>query len=115
MNSLPKVAILGGPDVDARIELMDLLKTDFQVSAIGSEPLLQEKFSQAGFAYNLPIVVGGYPQIAKGSACSDRDRDGMPDEWELKHGFNPDNPLDGSQDADADGYTNVEKYLNGNS
>ncbi|MBD2355848.1 glycosyltransferase family 4 protein [Tolypothrix sp. FACHB-123] len=53
MNSLPKVAILGGPDVDARIELMDLLKTDFQVSAIGSEPLLQEKFSKAGFAYNL--------------------------------------------------------------
>ncbi|MBD2355845.1 hypothetical protein H6G41_14670 [Tolypothrix sp. FACHB-123] len=62
-----------------------------------------------------PSVVGGYPQIAKGSVCSDRDRDGMPDEWELKHGFNPDNPLDGSQDADADGYTNVEEYLNGSS
>ncbi|BAY24251.1 group 1 glycosyl transferase [Calothrix sp. NIES-2100] len=53
MNSLPKVAILGGPDVDARLELMNFLKADFNVIAIGSEPILQDKFLAAGFEYSV--------------------------------------------------------------
>ena len=42
----------------------------------------------------------------------DSDHDGMPDEWERKHGLDPKNPADGSLDANADSYTNLEKYLN---
>src|SRR5690606_5212355 len=38
---------------------------------------------------------------------------GMPDEWELRYGFDPNDPSDGSGDADGDVYTNVEEYLNG--
>ena len=41
----------------------------------------------------------------------DRDGDGMPDEWEIARGFNPDDPDDARQDADADGFTNLEEYL----
>jgi len=37
----------------------------------------------------------------------------MPDVWEEKFGLNPDDISDGPKDADADGYTNVEEWLNG--
>ncbi len=43
----------------------------------------------------------------------DSDGDGMPDEWELRGGFNPKDASDGPQDKDSDGYTNVEECLNG--
>lgn len=41
----------------------------------------------------------------------DSDLDGMPDWWEIKHGFDPFNPDDAHQDADGDGFTNLEHYL----
>ena len=46
------------------------------------------------------------------SGYLDSDRDGMPDAWELAHGLNPDDALDGNQDSNGDGYTNVEDFLN---
>ncbi len=36
----------------------------------------------------------------------------MPDAWEKKHGLNPVNPADRNSDHNADGYTNLEEYLN---
>jgi hypothetical protein len=56
--------------------------------------------------------VGGYPDY-KGTPHKDSDKDGMPDEWEAKHGLNPGNIADASQDKNNDGYTNIEEYLNG--
>jgi hypothetical protein len=56
--------------------------------------------------------VGGYPRY-QGEPYKDGDRDGMPDEWEVKRGLNPADGADASRDADGDGYTNVEAYLNG--
>jgi hypothetical protein len=56
--------------------------------------------------------VGGYPELKTADAPADADRDGMPDDWEKRHGFNPVNPADGAQDKDKDGYTNLEEYLN---
>jgi hypothetical protein len=41
----------------------------------------------------------------------DSDKDGMPDVWEVAKGFNP-NFNDSAQDADNDGYTNLEEFLN---
>ncbi|MDB6038993.1 MAG: hypothetical protein JWM99_2834, partial [Verrucomicrobiales bacterium] len=41
----------------------------------------------------------------------DTDHDGMPDDWELVHGFDPNNPGDATLDADADGMTNLQEYL----
>jgi len=60
-----------------------------------------------------PEVAGGFPVIASGTPCTDSDKDGMPDEWESIHGFSSTDGSDGSKDADGDGYTNVEEYLNG--
>jgi len=62
-----------------------------------------------------PEEVGGYPTLSFSpeQVPADADGDGMPDEWERKHGLNPADAKDGTQDADRDGYTNVEEWLNG--
>ena len=56
--------------------------------------------------------VGGYPQY-QGQPVVDSDGDGMPDEWETKYGLNPHDASDAVKDCNGDGYTNIEKYLNG--
>lgn len=58
--------------------------------------------------------VGGwdhYPQVHRPEDW-DRDRDGMPDVWEKSHHLNPKDPADRNEDADGNGYTNLEDYLN---
>ncbi|MCB2377320.1 polysaccharide lyase [Hymenobacter sp. BT635] len=57
-----------------------------------------------------PAQVGGYPTY-KGTPYKDADQDGMPDDWEKKHGLNPKNAADAAQDRNQDGYTNIEEYL----
>ena len=58
------------------------------------------------------VEVGGYPDY-KGTPYKDTDGDGMPDEWEIRHGLNPKNPNDASRLAvNGNGYTNIEVYLN---
>lgn len=56
--------------------------------------------------------VGGYPEY-KGRPYKDSDNDGMPDKWEKKYGMNPNDPSDANKDMNGDGYTNIEKYING--
>ncbi len=59
--------------------------------------------------------VGGYPEY-KGEPYKDTDKDGMPDKWEKKYarlGLDPTNPADAMLDCNGDGYTNIEKYING--
>jgi hypothetical protein len=43
----------------------------------------------------------------------DSDGDGMPDDWEKLHGFNPISADDADQDADLDGFSNIEEYRAG--
>jgi pectate lyase len=57
-------------------------------------------------------TVGGWPILKSENARKDTDRDGMPDEWEIMHGLDPNNPLDRNADPDVDGFTNLEVYLN---
>ncbi len=43
----------------------------------------------------------------------DSDNDGIPDEWEKKHGLNPNDKRDGSEvKLSKEGYTNLEYYMN---
>ncbi|HEY4149272.1 MAG TPA: polysaccharide lyase [Chitinophagaceae bacterium] len=67
-------------------------------------------------SYKIGIItdisqVGGYPDY-KGAPWKDTDSDGMPDDWEIKHGLNPKDPSDAAKYAGKDGYTNIELYLN---
>ena len=59
-----------------------------------------------------PRQMGGYPEY-KGEPRVDTDGDGMPDDWETANGLNPNDPSDANGDCTGDGYTNIEKYING--
>ena len=52
-----------------------------------------------------------WPTLVSGSAPTDTDGDGMPDEWESANGLDANDPADGKT-IGADGYTNLEHYLN---
>lgn len=65
--------------------------------------------------------VGGYPNKntfahSTDGVCNstnDTDRDGIPNEWEEKHGLNPNDGSDGSiVSLSTEDYTNVEMFLN---
>lgn len=55
---------------------------------------------------------GGWPFLKQGKILKDSDGDGIPDEWEIAHGLNPNDPSDANGDYNGDGYTNIEKYIN---
>ena len=55
--------------------------------------------------------VGGWPLLKSKKAPRDTDHDGMPDKWEKRHGLNPKDAADGAI-LSANGYTNLEIYLN---
>lgn len=59
-----------------------------------------------------PAQVGGYPAY-QGTPYQDSDGDGLPDDWESKNGFNPNDPSDANGDLNGDGYTNIEEFING--
>jgi hypothetical protein len=65
-----------------------------------------------GFIESPADGCGPWPDLSGGAPLPDSDHDGMPDGWEDGWSFDPDDPSDGPQDADGDGYTNVEEYLN---
>ena len=57
--------------------------------------------------------VGGFPYYTEvhRPAGFDTDQDGMPNTWEIAHGLDP-SAASNNGDYDADGYTNIEEYLN---
>lgn len=57
------------------------------------------------------LDVGGIGTLAGADAPADSDGDGMPDEWEKANGTDPDK-ADANGDADGNGYTNIEDYVN---
>lgn len=65
-----KVALVGGPDVDARIELMGALSDDFRLVAAGTEPALGPAFERAGFAYQTYPLARRINPMADGRALA---------------------------------------------
>ena len=75
--------------------------------------LINQYLTNTGIAVllNTEADAGGLPTIASGTACTDTDADGMPDLWELATFGNLSQTASG--DANGNGYTNIEEYLNG--
>jgi hypothetical protein len=97
-----KVTARSGPDIEA-----DLSQTGYTKETVA------EIIHLIGLGLiTHPSQVGGYPAY-KGNPVLDSDVDGMPDAWEKSNKLNPNDRSDAAQDLDADGYTNVEEYLNG--
>ena len=69
---------------------------------------------QGGFPHLTPYAQtsGAWPNLTCGPAPVDSDHDGMPDAWELSHNSDPNDPTDRAT-VGANGYTNLENYLNG--
>jgi hypothetical protein len=69
--------------------------------------------------YHYRVIAANSTGIAIGpdqtftTAPGDRDGDGMPDDFEVQFGFNPDDPSDAVLDADGDGFTNLQEYIAG--
>ena len=56
--------------------------------------------------------VGGWPYLEPGTPMIDTDGDGMPDEWEIANGLDPNNPNDYAEYSLSNQFTNIEVYLN---
>lgn len=54
---------------------------------------------------------GAWPELYSLPAPADDDHDGMPNDWELAHNLNPNDPTD-RNNIGHDGYTQLEVYLN---
>lgn len=57
----------------------------------------------------MPNVVGNLPT---GPTPLDTDQDGMPAAWESANGLDPSAADDRNGDRNADGWTNLEEYVN---
>ncbi len=66
--------------------------------------------SAAGTARNVH-----FDNIVARLAFVDSDNDGMPDDWELANGLNPNNPADSSAISSGGGLTNLQEFLAGTS
>lgn len=53
-----------------------------------------------------------WPALLSKPAPADKDHDGMPDDWEIKHQLNPSNASDASSFTLDKHYTNIEVYIN---
>lgn len=73
------------------------------------------KLTNPGIYYADGMLYNNYPSLAMKDGdkyAIDTDGDGMPDAYEDAKGLNKNNAADGAADS-GDGYTNLEKYLNG--
>ena len=57
-------------------------------------------------------VTYDYPAPVLKKTITDTDNDGMPDEWEVLRGLDPNDPTDTNGDYCGQGYTNIEYYIN---
>ena len=63
--------------------------------------------------YNIQCgVTYEYPSAVNTKTIVDTDNDGMPDEWELARGLDPNDASDTNGDYCGQGYTNIEYYIN---
>ncbi|QHL86732.1 pectate lyase [Nibribacter ruber] len=59
-----------------------------------------------------PQEAGGYPALKTAPAPEDKDKDGMPDAWEVQHQLNPASATDAAAFTLHKQYSNIEVYLN---
>lgn len=78
----------------------DLIENGLSVSLSGSVVGMNQ-------AKYLRLVDTSVPDV------TDRDRDGIPDAWELANGLNPDDAGDAAVDSDGDGQVNRAEFLAG--
>jgi hypothetical protein len=80
--------------------------------ALGTVPAGQSRGRFAdGTSSILPLVPT--PGAVNAQTIVDTDGDGIPDNYEIANGLNPNDPADALRDADGDGVTNKGEFLSG--
>lgn len=69
---------------------------------------------QGGYPHGTPFeqTLNAWPRLESLPAPADTDQDGMPDEWERKHGLDPGDPADAQKNTLNPRYNNIEQYIN---
>ena len=74
--------------------------------------IIDSVLKDTGAIIDSPDDVGGYGNSKGGTALADSDGDGIPDFYEQVIGSDA-KVADANRDADGDGYSNIENYING--
>lgn len=97
---LAKAGTVNRDSVERRIINETATGTARFIASLGKNGIIDKSYNAEGF---MP-----YPAA---TAPADTDRDGMPDEWELANGLDPNDPEDRNK-VTLSGYTALEVYLN---
>lgn len=73
--------------------------------------LVQHVRTHTGAIIDSQKQVGGWPVLRSAPPPLDTDRDGLPDDWETRHGLDPRQPADAAA-ISRTGYPHLEDYLN---
>ena len=94
--------------------------TTFISSSISTQyaTFLTVHLSQTNTSFSVVVTNAALPsghvsRPAVITMVSDRDHDGLPDDYEIASRLDPDDPTDANKDADGDGMTNRQEYLAG--
>lgn len=99
---------------EAYIEVLDKAGATYPKQDAVDGRIKKEVKTGKGRFINLESEVGGYPVESElRPETFDTDSDGIPDEWELAVGLDPEDSTDSIMLAeDGNGYTNIENYVN---
>lgn len=72
--------------------------------------IVRDVTAGTGGIVNSQKQVGGWPELAPGTAWRDGDGDGLPDDWERAHKLDPADPADAARPAGG-GYSHLDAWL----
>ncbi len=75
--------------------------------------VINDVLQGTGKVISSPDEVGGLPAMPSVAPYQDSDHDGMPDEWEIAHGLNPNGSMADAWIVDLDGVAMLDHFLNG--
>lgn len=130
LTAMPPIALILSPETDQIFTEGTLLGLtgasitgggddlgDFEwkrgATVIGAGRGISVTLDQIGqHTFTLKVTADGQSDTASVTVqvIGDYDRDGLPNDWELTHKFDPLNPTDASEDPDGDGLDNSTEY-----